>query len=267
MTSRVTIGIPTLNGPARLLRCLESIFKHTPLKELGAEVLVSDDFSYEKELAENKKICKNLGVEILTAPDRLGVAQQWNRLTRHTSTPCMILMNDDVEVTPDWLEALLFSLERNPSVGMVGLKAYQGVNSENFTVPPAHSYNEAVMEHGQGMVASTGFLFGFHRTKFDQIEGFDPSFFAFYEEVDFGIRLLQIGSPSYMLSYPVVIHQGGATTSETRNIDAKKVLAESREKFIRKHGRLSLLRDQLMGSSEPLPRTVHWNTLLKVWTD
>jgi GT2 family glycosyltransferase len=267
MTPRVTIGIPTLNGPERLLRCLESILKYTPLKALGADVLVSDDFSYERELSENKKICKNLGVEILTAPDRLGVAQQWNRLTRHASAPHMILMNDDVEVVPDWLEALLFSLEHNPGAGMIGLKAYQGVNSENFTPPPIHSYNEAVMEHGHGMVASTGFLFGFHRYRFDELGGFDPTFFAFYEEVDFGIRLLKAGYPSYMLSYPIIIHQGGATTSEARNINAVKVLAESREKFILKHGKLSVLRDELTRSSEPLPRTVHWNTLLKVWTD
>jgi GT2 family glycosyltransferase len=266
MIGKVTIGIPTLNGPSRLLRCLESILAYTPLKELGAEILVSDDFSYEKELTENKKICKNLGVEILTAPDRIGVSQQWNRLTRHTSTPYMVLMNDDVEVVPDWLDALLFTLENNPYAGMVGLKAYQGVNSENFTPPPPLSFNEAVMEHGLGMVSSSGFLFGFSRAKYDEIGGFDPNFFAFYEEVDFGVRLYQKGWPSYMLSYPIVIHQGGATTSENRNIDAQKVMAESREKFNRKHGGFAKLRAS-MGPGPVRGQAVQWNSLLKAWKD
>ena len=47
----------------------------------------------------------------LGAVRRLGVARGWNDLTRHTNAPIIILMNDDVEVVPDWYEALVFSLK------------------------------------------------------------------------------------------------------------------------------------------------------------
>ena len=267
---KVCIGIPTLNGPDRLARCLESIAKHTPLEKYGAKVLVSDDFSYEKNLEENKKVCANFGVDLLFAPTRIGVAQQWNRLTRHTDAPTMILMNDDVEVVPDWLEALVFSIEKNPNnAGMVGMKAYQGVNSGNFMLPPAHSYNEAVMEHGYGMISATGFLFGFERSKYDLVEGFDPNFFAFFEEIDFGFRLSQLGYLSFMLSYPIVIHQGGATTSDPRNVDSKRVFDESREKFNAKHGSIDIARESalLRAGVHPDPRMTQWNTMLKTWND
>ena len=266
-TPQICIGIPTLNGPARLARCLTAIRNHTPLEDFQAKVLVSDDFSREADLEENKQICSAFSVDLLTAPARLGVSQQWNRLTWHTNAAVVILMNDDVEVVPDWLEALAFSIRNNPHAGMIGLKAYQGVNSENFRPPPVHSYNEAVFERGTGMVSTTGFLFGFERKKHDAVGGFDPNFFAFYEEIDFGVRLLATGYPSYMLSYPIVIHQGGATTSDVRNIDAQKVIQESREKFKAKHGSIRTIRETLVEPLAGWPKPVQWNTMLKTWID
>lgn len=264
----ILIGIPTLNGPDRLARCLESIRRHTPLEAYGAQVLVSDDFSYRDNLEENRKVCQNFDVELACpAQVRIGVAQQWNCLSRHTKAPIVILMNDDVEVVPDWLEALVFSIRRNPQAGMVGLKAYQGVTSKNFTPPPIQSYNEAVMEHGEGMISATGFLFGFERKKWETVGGFDPHFFAFYEELDFSIRLVKEGGwRPYMLSYPVVIHQGGATTSDIRNLDSQKVLSESRGKFKAKHGSIQAVRD-LFAKLPPASNTVQWNTMLKTWVD
>jgi GT2 family glycosyltransferase len=263
--AEVLIGVPTLNGPERLARCLEAIRRHTPMGALGATLLVSDDCSYEGNLEANKRVCANYGVEMLMAPTRYGVATQWNRLTRHTDAPIIVLMNDDVEVVPDWLEALVFTIRNNPHAGLVGLKAFEGVNSMNFTPPLVHSYNEAALERGLGMLSATGFLFGFSRDKFDAVGGFDEGFFCFYEEMDLGVRLLDRGWPSYLLSYPIVIHQGGATTSDLKNIEARRVMAESKAKFMAKHGSIERLRAMMLGRDWPKP--VQWNTMLKTWTD
>lgn len=261
----VCIGIPTLNGPDRLTRCLESIRRHTPMAPMKAKVFVSDDYSSPEHLEANKRICACYQVDLLMTDERQGVAKQWNRLSRHTEAPVMILMNDDVEVVDDWLEALVFSIKSNPHAGMIGIKAYQGINSLNFVPPPVPSYNEAIMERGHGMLATTGFLFGFSRNKYLEVNGFDHAFWAFYEEVDFGIRLLERGWPSYMLSYPVVLHQGGATTSDPGNIDARRVLDESRVKFKAKHTSIQHQRDHMRKQEWPKP--IQWNTMLSTWKD
>lgn len=262
----VAIGVPTMNGHGRLLRCLRSIERYTPLSDYKANVLVSDDCSGEENLKLNKDVCSQLNVPLLMSPVQLGVAEQWNRLTRHfPEAKWVILLNDDVEVVPDWLEALVFSLQNNEHAGMIGLPAYQGVTTENFTPPPVKSYNEAKMERGYGMLSSTGFAFGFSKKKFDKIGGFDSQFLAFYEEIDFGVRLLEAGWPSYMLSYPIVIHQGGATTSDPGNIDADKVLIESRAKFKAKYSGLSFMRRLMV--ERKYPELVEWNTMLKNWID
>jgi len=261
----VTIGIPTLNGPDRLRRCLKSIRINTPRAE-PFKVLVVDDCSTPENLQKNKDVIHEFGIEMIIHLERLGVARGWNDLTRHTKSPLVILMNDDVEVVPDWYEALVFSLRNNPHAGMIGLTAYQGVNSSNFTPPPIKSYNEARMLRGVGMISTTGFLFGFERQKFDEVGGFDDRYFLFYEECDMGVRLLEKGWPPYMLSYPVIIHQGGATTSDSRNVpDTQGVMAESRARFKSKHGSIEEVRKKI-DRQTPFP-LVEWNTMLKTWVD
>lgn len=266
----VLIGIPTLNGPDRLRRCLRSIYVNTPRTE-PFKVLVVDDRSTPDNLKRNKDVIHEYGIEMITHQERFGVARGWNDLTRHTKAPIIILMNDDVEVVPDWYEALVFSIKNNPHAGMIGLTAYQGVNGENFTPPPVKSYNEARMQRGAGTFSATGFLFGFEREKFDHVVGFDDGFFLFYEEVDFGVRLLKAGWPSYMLSYPVVIHQGGATTSDSRNVsDTQGVMAESRKRFKQKHGSIREIREFLAkveSTAFNKSKLVEWNTMLKTWVD
>lgn len=264
----IAIGIPTLNGPDRLERCLRSIKKYTP-KRFDFQVTVSDDFSTEKNITYNKVICNTYGVPLLLADNRYGVSEQWNRLVRHNPSQLQILMNDDVEVVEHWLDALAYSIVENPHAGVIGLKAHQGVNSISWTPPPPISYAEAVMERGRGFLSSQGFLFGFMKDKWDAVGGFDTQFFAFYEEVDFGIRLFQQNWPSYMLSYPIVLHQGGATTSDQSNIDARRVLAESREKFKRKHQAIWELRNQMdeMELHHSWPPLRQWNTGLSSLND
>lgn len=266
----VTIGIPSLNGPDRLERCLRSIQLYTPWGKAEREeritVLVVDDFSTPENLKLNKDVCSKFGVDLLMHEQRRGVAQGWNHLTRHTKAEWIILMNDDVEVVPDWYEALMFSLKRNPYAGMIGLPAYQGVNSLNFIPPPRKSYNEAKMQRGHGMFSTTGFLFGFERKKYDEIGGFDNDFFLFYEELDFSVRLLKKGYLPYMLSYPIVIHQGGASTSDTRNVaDTHAVMADSRAKFKAKHGSIEQVRREMGNKEYAAP--IEWNTMLKTWVD
>lgn len=261
----VVIGIPTLNGPERLRSCLTAIKRYTPWGRERVKVVVVDDCSTPKNLEANKTVVHQFGIELLMHDIRKGVAAGWNALSRHTQARIVILMNDDVEVVPDWFEALVFTLRHNPHVGMVGLSAYQGVNSRNFTPPALPSYNEAKMLRGHKMISATGFLFGFRREKFEEIGGFDENFFLFYEEVDFGYRLLKAGNPSYMLSYPVVIHQGGATTSDGQNVmDPNAILLESRDKFVEKHGgTIGKLRDEHV--ELVWPELVEWNTMLKTW--
>ena len=261
----VVVGIPTLNGPKRLDRCLCSVLAHSP----GARVIVCDDGSFPDELEANKAVVAAHGVPMLMNQARLGVAESWNRLTRHAAAhfgaEVMALVNDDVEVVADWLDALLFSVSENPHAGMVGLSSWVGARSDIFSPPRTPDYYEATMRHGDGMLSSCGYCFAFSVEKFEKVGGFDSGYFCFYEEIDLGVSFLAHGWPSYMLDRPLVLHQGGATTSDQRNLDAPARLAQSRARFRSKWTSIAHQRELYSGRQWSPARS--WNTMLRNWVD
>lgn len=258
---KVLVGIPTLNGPDRLDRCLKSIKKYTDLEDVT--VLVSDDASAPENLKLNKDVVHTHGVEMLMSEERLGVSRQWNRLVRHVpDADIVVLLNDDVEVVDDWLDVLVFSLSRNPRLGMLSLRCETGVTSANALPRARVDYNEARLLTGGGtLVSSGGACFAFRRTDWELVDGFDERYFCFYEEVDFGVSLAKRGFFSAFASYPVVLHMVGASVSS--NTDASAVLLASRARFAEKWGTTM---DQLRAdfSERPEPRWVEWNTSWKV---
>jgi len=269
---KVLVGIPTLNGPARLRRCLESIAQWTNFNR-DVQVLVADDGSTPENLELNRRIVYELeagslrGLEMLHGHGRTGIARTWNRLVRHVpEAELVVLLNDDVEVVPDWLDVLRYSLIKNPRAGMIGLNFYSGPPSARPVPPPRPDYVEAKLQDGGGgLVSSFGPIFGFRREVWAGVGGFDERYFVFYEEVDFGVTLGRRGYFHYMASYPIVFHMGGATNSEPQNLDAARCLAESREKFLSKWGKdLGALREEFLSRADrPVPR--EWNQQIKVW--
>jgi len=283
--AKCLVGIPTLNGPDRLRRCLAAIRDCTDFSYFDVKVLVADDGSTPENLEANKSILHQSGVpgvELLHGHGRTGIAATWNRLVRHdrdSGRQLVVLVNDDVEVVDDWLDVLAFSVLNNAgTVGMVGLNSYVGRIKENTVSPPRVDFVEAKLTDGGGsLVASHGPIFAFDRRKYDFIGGFDERYFCFYEEVDFGVALRQVGYRNVMASYPIVYHMGGATNSDPKNLDAHRCMTESRQKFGAKWGAtIDQIRDSVTKGQTRDSVTVgqvrpgslrEWNSQWKVWRD
>lgn len=277
----VSVGIPTLNGPDRLDRCLTSMECTEWARFISVKIIVCDDGSDEDDLKLNKDVVqrhdrlrKDAGLEMLMNRDRLGIAKSWNRLTRHAATDVVVLVNDDIEVVPDWLDVLVYSVMQNSHAGMVGLNSYVGVTREALSrvhpfapehlVRPRVDYVEATLRSAGGtLLCAQGPIFAFRRDVFEQLGGFDERFFCFMEEMDFGVRCRRAGLTNFMADYPRVLHMGGATNSDPHNLIAADRLQESQRLFKEKTGRtLSELRKEL-GAARADAEV--WNTQLKNW--
>lgn len=260
--SRILIGIPTLNGPDRLWRALSAIREYTDLSQ-EISVVVSDDASSTSNLEHNKHACHVFNVPMLMTDERFGIARQWNRLVRHVpDADICVLVNDDVEVVADWLDVLVFTLDKNPDVGMAGLRCETGVTAKSGWRRPHIDYHEARLLDGSGMLLSSGgACFAFRRADWVAVGGFDERYFCFYEELDFGIALLKHGRRNVIAEYPIIYHMGGATIGA--NTDANSTLLESRAKFTEKHSgvRLDDMRREF-GERERRPY-VEWNSSWK----
>lgn len=263
----VLVGIPTLNGPDRLRRCLASVHWNT---DVSVQVLVSDDASSEENLKLNKDVVSALRAEtgrdvpMLTSETRLGIPAQWNRLVRHVpDAEIIVLINDDVEVVNDWLDVLVFTLEHNPHIGMVGLLSEVGVTTINALPRRRVDYNEArLLDGGGSLLSSGGACFAFRRKDWEAVGGFDERYICFYEELDFGVSQRERGLACVIATYPLVYHMGGATIAA--NHDAVGVLRDSRRKFSEKWDEsLDSMRARFVPNVPN--RYVEWNTQWKYW--
>jgi GT2 family glycosyltransferase len=278
MTS-VLVGIPTLNGPDRLTRCLESIAQCTRLSAFeSVKVLVCDDGSREDQLKLNKDAVSRAsrrlpGLEMLVSETRCGIAASWNKLVRHQSTDAVVLVNDDIEVVDYWLDVLVYSVTENRVAGMVALNSYAGVTKGQVQAagraPLRRDYFESKLLHAGGnLLAASGSIFAFRRDTYDAVGGFDERYFCFYEEVDFGVAMKMIGLVHFVADAPVVYHMGGATTSDACNLVASEEMVRSRQEFRKKWGKTPAeLRAQFANAMSHLSRLHEWSTQLATFTD
>jgi GT2 family glycosyltransferase len=260
---KILIGIPTLNGPDRLRRALFAIHEYTDLNNVS--LVVSDDASNANNLEWNKTWCHRFNVPLLTTEIRLGIPKQWNRLVRHVpDADVCVLVNDDVEVVADWLDVLVFALDKNPQLGMVGLRCETGVTARVGEKRTHVDYQESHLLDGSGtLLSSGGACFAFRRKDWEAVGGFDERFFCFYEELDFGVRLMMHGKHNVIANYPIVYHMGGATIGA--NSDASAVLLESRARFTEKYEGMTLDTMRLDFGRRPRQTYLEWNSQWKNW--
>lgn len=251
MTS-IGIGIPVFNDFILVNYLLDSIMRYTDRKSV--KILVLDDGSTKENQEETKRVCSFYDVECACHDKNLGVSTSWNHLVEALKTDYIILLNNDILVFQKWFETMKLFLENNPNIGTVSLPTIlidkQDISS---TVRNPDKRSIDILDHATKIkrsgvcnlpeskppirvISPIGCSFGFRRDKFDMIGGFDKKYFAFYEELDFGIRLYNRGLPSVILPGPHLYHIWGATFQKNQQIDPVKIMENSRKIFISKHG-------------------------------
>ena len=236
----VGVGISTYNGPHRVEDLIISIEQHTQYEgEWG--LVVIDDGSREENLIKLREICNVHNVSLSEHRENQGISATWNHLTRYFNNEYMILLNDDLIMVDNWLKSLVFFLKNN-KCGTAGLPLYFG-RPEDQSV--------TVLKHGQWkghpegvdsevkpgrVMAAPGCCFGFKRTLFDDIGGFDEQFKSFYEEIDFGTECAKRGYPSYAMSYPRIYHLWSATFQQNPELKPEERMGNSRTYYIEKWG-------------------------------
>lgn len=249
---KTLVGIPTYNGAYRVDWLLQSISMRTPA---GADykIIVADDSGRPEHQEKTRDIVEkwkhNIPVELLINDKNLGLSSTWNRIVKSQDSTHVILINDDIIVAQDWLETMVYFLDNNPKAGSVSHYCYfitkedipkllSGpgaivVPRDPFTKVPNQKYSDE-REYPGRVMAPAGCFFGFRRTIYNEIGGFDGNYYAFYEESDFGTTLASRGYPTYMLCYPKNWHLWSATFGEAPEIPASDVMSRSRQYYIQK---------------------------------
>lgn len=227
--SWVTIIIPHSNGEAILFRCLSSLQK---TRYIRFTTLLVNNASTDRSIP--MVLQKFPWVKILHSPVNLGYAGGCNLGIRHVSTPYVGVLNNDTEVTPDWLWPLVQLLEKDKTIAGVQPKLLSlfdptrfdyagacGGEIDIFGYPFARGRIFNTVEKDQGQYDSVSDIFWatgaatvFRRSALDEVGFFDESFFAHMEEIDLNWRLHRAGYRICVVPEAIVYHAGGGTLSE-----------------------------------------------------
>ncbi|ADH91052.1 glycosyl transferase family 2 [Ancylobacter novellus DSM 506] len=247
----VTLVIPTRREAPRdvdgrpagrpyILDLLESLTTASwPVDRLT--VLIGDDMEDDGFYRQREWPFDMRFVATPRAPgERFNYARKMNGLWRLAATEHVVLMNDDLVIaTPDWLEALMtFALE--PDVGGVGARLLYpsgrlqhvgmafGPNdacAHLFLDEPgaAPTYGNWADVHREYSVV-TGAVFATRRSLLDEINGFEERFSLSWNDVDMCLRLRLLGLRIVYTPHAELTHYESASRGQSRVLGSEMAL-------------------------------------------
>jgi GT2 family glycosyltransferase len=217
----VTLVIPT-HANARLLReCLDALRALTyPRQQL--EVIVVDNASEDGTADLLKKHYSN--ITHIRLERNTGFAPACNLGAARGSCEYVAFLNDDAVPEPGWIEALLDGLRAGGHDAVCAAShirsrdgqaiEFNGASANLFGVGRPYPASNPPSEGDPVLFASGGAML-IHRRTFLDVGGFDPEFFAYFEDVDLGWRLWLMGHRVVYAPGAIVRHVGGATGSRS----------------------------------------------------
>lgn len=223
----VAVVILNFNGRELLKKFLPSVVRFSG----QAKIVVADNLSTD----DSRELLRVQfpHVEVIHLPSNLGFCGGYNHALRQVKATYFILLNSDVEVTPDWLIPLVAILKSDSQAGAVQPKILSYSNRQHFEYAGAGGgfidwlgypfcrgriFNTLETDHHQyddtlPVFWASGACLAVKADLFYQLEGFDESFFAHMEEIDFCWRLKRAGHQVIYCGSSTVYHVGGATLS------------------------------------------------------
>ncbi|HEX5852013.1 MAG TPA: glycosyltransferase family 2 protein [Solirubrobacteraceae bacterium] len=152
-----------------------------------------------------------------------GFAEACNRGVAAGTGDVVVLLNNDVDVHPDFLERLSAPLEEEPTVGSVAALMLQPGEQLIDSAGLAADVTLAGFPRLQGLQAwqaeredpvlagPAGTAAAYRRAAWEEVGGLDEAIFAYMEDFDLALRLRCAGWQSVLASDAVGVHLGSAT--------------------------------------------------------
>jgi GT2 family glycosyltransferase len=242
------------NGREYLLACLAAIERAHP-EGVEREVLVLDNASEDG----SAEAVRALGGEIrlIALEQRMGKAQNDSTLMREAQGKYCLLLNEDSELRPGAVQALLEVMEREPRAAAA---TAQLLDSDGNPVPCAWRFPGvgtalagAFFLHRWLTVQSMGrqvrsvdwaqsSALMVRREAAAAVDYMDPDFFVYYDECDFAKRLREEGWHILYIPSAEAVHHDQLSTDLAKGLPRIVEFHRNRDLYMRKHhGRFAAL--------------------------
>jgi GT2 family glycosyltransferase len=221
----VTVAILSYDGKHLLDGALRSLFAQ---RYRDFEVLVVDNGSRDGTAAWLSE--RWPAVRVIGLGENIGVTAALNVCVEESVGELVMLLNNDVEVDPGCLGALVGALDDHPAAGSAAPKLLdyhdRGVldgAGDIFTwagFPGRRGHGEpdrGQYDTPQEIFGACGGAALYRRDAFDRVGRFDEDFFAFYEDADWSLRAQLAGLGCRYVPAATVYHMGSATLGREPN--------------------------------------------------
>jgi len=207
-------------------------------------MVVDNGSRVDETIAIKKDFNKKLPLLTLRVEKNLGFVGGNNlafqQLPPHTTH--VLLLNNDTEVEPDFLNLLLNALDTTPHAGIAGPAIWnfdrKTVQSAGMSISlwtgntlfrPLKATNDAYLVPG---VSGCAFLM--KKEVLEKVGLLDEDYFAYFEETDFCVRAKKIGYNVLLVPASRIYHKGGQTAGTISGFH-ERMIARNRLIFLKKN--------------------------------
>lgn len=224
--ARVAVVILNWNGREFLRKFLPSVLSNS----LGiAEIIIADNASTDSSIEFLQDNYPQL--RIIANRTNGGFARGYNEALAEVEADYFVLLNSDIEVTPNWIEPVIQLMESDKMIGACQPKLRSFHEREKFEYAGAAGgfideygypfcrgriFQHIENDNGQyndtiEIFWATGACMFVRADLYKQFGGFDEDFFAHMEEIDYCWRLKNSGYRIMYCPDSMVYHVGGGT--------------------------------------------------------
>jgi len=194
-----------------------------------AEIIVADNASTDSSIEFLQENFPQ--IRIISNLTNGGFAKGYNDALAEVTADYYVLLNSDIEVTPNWIEPVIRLMESNKTIAACQPKLRSYFQPEKFEYAGAAGgfidkygypfcrgriFQDIETDHGQyddvhEIFWATGACMFVRADLYKQFGGLDEDFFAHMEEIDFCWRLKNGGYRIMYCPDSVVYHVGGGT--------------------------------------------------------
>ncbi len=237
MENKVTVVIPNWNGLKFLPECMDSLDAQT---YEAFEILVVDNGSGDGSAEWLKaREEKNPRLRCIYLSENTGFSGAVNLGIKESTTPYVILLNNDVRCDEYYVAEMVRAISRSPKIFSVSSRMIQMYNPELLDdAGDMYTIVGWAFQRGVGRSIShyrrAGRVFSacagaaiYRRDIFEEIGYFDEMHFAYLEDIDVGYRARIYGYDNIYAPKAVVWHVGSGTSGSKYNSFKVKLAARN----------------------------------------
>jgi len=240
---KVSVVILTYNNAKLSEISVDSVIERSKYGNL--EVIVVDNNSDQETVAMLAKYKGRKGIKLKLNKVNYGFAKGNNIGMKMATGEYIVLLNNDVRVTPGWIERLVSHARNNPKIGLVGPVTNSIGNESKITIEydwdnateiEQKSADYTYAHWGGSLVLRNIAAFAWLSPRFvyKKLGGLDERFGrGLFEDDDYCVRVKKAGLTILCAEDSFVHHYGGASTN-WGSPEYQKLFNTNKEKFERK---------------------------------